>query len=181
MNFSSFLLTDGLIYGAVAASAVIAAVQIVSGTLDFSGGLMVLLLSFGFFGSVRQLMNATHSALAGVSAADKVEKLLSIDTSRPYHPDMAVEKGPFERKDPYGEYFVFLSRPRRTLHNISLDIPKGKTVALAGLSGSGNSTAAGLLMRFDDPEKGRILLAGRDIVSLTPEELRKHIIMVGIL
>ena len=48
VNFSSFLLTDGLIYGAVAASAVIAAVQIVSGTLDFSGGLMVLLLSFGF-------------------------------------------------------------------------------------------------------------------------------------
>lgn len=33
-------------------------------------------------------------------------------------------------------------------------------------------------MRFHDPEKGRILLEGRDIVSLTPEELRKHIIMV---
>ena len=177
VNFSSFLLTDGLIYGAVAASAVIAAVQIVSGTLDFSGGLMVLLLSFGFFGSVRQLMNATHSALAGVSAADKVEKLLSIDTSRPYHPDMAVEKEPF---DGIRMENISFSYPGRggTLHNISLDIPKGKTVALAGLSGSGKSTAAGLLMRFHDPEKGRILLEGRDIVSLTPEELRKHIIMV---
>ena len=177
VNFSSFLLTDGLIYGAVAASAVIAAVQIVSGTLDFSGGLMVLLLSFGFFGSVRQLMNATHSALAGVSAADKVEKLLSIDTSRPYHPDIAMEKEPFKGIRMENISFSYPGRGE-TLHNISIDIPKGKTVALAGLSGSGKSTAAGLLMRFHDPEKGRILLEGRDIVSLTPEELRKHIIMV---
>ena len=177
VNFSSFLLTDGLIYGAVTISAIIAAVQIISGILDFSGGLMVLLLSFGFLGSVRQLMNATHSALAGVSAADKVEKLLSIDTSRPHHPDMAVEKEPFMGIRMENISFSYPSRGG-TLHNISIDIPKGKTVALAGLSGSGKSTAAGLLMRFHDPEKGRILLEGRDIVSLTPEELRKHIIMV---
>ena len=77
VNFSSFLLTDGLIYGAVAVSTCIAAGQLAAGAIPFSSGLMVLLLSFGFFGSVRQLMNATHSALAGVSAADKVEKLLT--------------------------------------------------------------------------------------------------------
>ena len=55
----------------------------------------VLMLSFGFFGSVRQLMNATHSALAGVSAADKVEKLLAIDTARPYRPDLPAEDPPY--------------------------------------------------------------------------------------
>ena len=69
VNFSSFLLTDGLIYGAIACATIIAAVQLASGAIPFSSALMVLLLAFGFFGSVRQLMNATHSALAGVSAA----------------------------------------------------------------------------------------------------------------
>lgn len=177
VNFSSFLLTDGLIYGAVAASAVIAAVQIVSGTLDFSGGLMVLLLSFGFFGSVRQLMNATHSALAGVSAADKVEKLLSIDTSRPYHPDMAVEKEPF---DGIRMENISFSYPGRggTLHNISLDIPKGKTVALAGLSGSGKSTIANLLTRFWDVKSGEVLVRGRNVKDVKLADLMDHISMV---
>ena len=55
---------------------------------------MVLLLSFGFFGSVSAVDDATHSALAGVSAADKVEKLLAIDTTRPYDPTLPVEKNP---------------------------------------------------------------------------------------
>ena len=94
VNFSSFLLTDGLIYGSVAVAAVLAAGQLLTGELSFSGALMVLLLSFGFFGSVRQLMNATHSALAGVSAADKVEKLLDIDTARPCHSRPAPPEPP---------------------------------------------------------------------------------------
>ena len=50
--------------------------------------------------------------------------------------------------------------------------------ALVGLSGSGKSTIAALLMRFYDLEQGRILLEGEDTVSLTLEELRRRIIMV---
>ena len=48
VNFSSFLLTDGLIYGAVAISTCIAAGQLATGAIPFSSGLMVLLLSFDF-------------------------------------------------------------------------------------------------------------------------------------
>lgn len=177
VNFSSFLLTDGLIYGAVVVVAAIAAWQLLNGNLSLSDGLMVLLLSFGFFGSVRQLMSATHSALAGVSAADKVERLLAVDTSRPYHPDM------LEEEDPYDgirlEHVSFRYQERNAaLKDISLEIPKGKVTALVGLSGSGKSTIAALLMRFYDLENGRILLEGRDYTSFTPEELRRRVIMV---
>ena len=48
VNFSSFLLTDGLIYGAIACATIIAAVQLASGAIPFSSALMVLLLAFGF-------------------------------------------------------------------------------------------------------------------------------------
>ena len=177
VNFSSFLLTDGLIYGAVAVSTCIAAGQLAAGAIPFSSGLMVLLLSFGFFGSVRQLMNATHSALAGVSAADKVEKLLAIDTTRPYDPALPVEKEPYPGIRMEHVSFGYQGR-EAALRDVTLEIPKGKVTALVGLSGSGKSTIASLLMRFYDWEKGRILLEGRDLVSLTPEELRRRVILV---
>ena len=177
VNFSSFLLTDGLIYGAVVVVAAIAAWQLLNGNLSLSDGLMVLLLSFGFFGSVRQLMSATHSALAGVSAADKVERLLAVDTSRPYHPDMPEEGDPYDGIRLAHVSFRYQER-NAALKDISLEIPKGKVTALVGLSGSGKSTIAALLMRFYDLENGRILLEGRDYTSFTPEELRRRVIMV---
>ena len=177
VNFSSFLLTDGLIYGAVVVVAAIAAWQLLNGNLSLSDGLMVLLLSFGFFGSVRQLMSATHSALAGVSAADKVERLLAVDTSRPYHPDMPEEEDPYDGIRLEHVSFRYQER-NAALKDISLEIPKGKVTALVGLSGRGKSTIAELLMRFYDLENGRILLEGRDYTSFTPEELRRRVIMV---
>ena len=177
VNFSSFFLTDGLIYGAVAVSAFIAAWQMTSGKILFSDGLMVLMLSFGFFGSVRTLMSATHSALAGVSAADKVEKLLAIDTSRPYNPNLPTQEHPYDGIRLENISFSYRGRGA-ALKDVSIDIPKGKSTALVGLSGSGKSTVAALLMRFYDPEQGRILIEGRDVTSMTPDELRRHIIMV---
>ena len=161
----------------MAASTAIAAWQLFAGQIAFSDGLMVLMLSFGFFGSVRQLMNATHSALAGVSAADKVEKLLAIDTARPYRPDLPAEDPPYAGIRLEHVSFRYQGRSA-ALKNVSLDIPKGRVTALVGLSGSGKSTIAALMMRFYDLEQGRILLEGKDIVSLTPEELRRRIIMV---
>ena len=177
VNFSSFFLTDGLIYGAVTAATAIAAWQLFSGAISFSNGLMVLLLSFGFFSSVRQLMNATHSALAGVAAADRVEQLLAIDTTRPYAPDMAVEKEPFDGIRLEHVSFAYQGR-MAALRDVTLDIPRGHAIALVGLSGSGKSTIASLLMRFYDLEQGRILLEGRDYISFKPEELRRRVIMV---
>ena len=88
---------------------------------------MVLLLSFGFFGSVRQLMNATHSACRCV-AADKVEKLLSIDTTRPYDPALPVEKAPYPGIRMEHVSFGYQGR-EAALRDVSLEIPKGKVTA----------------------------------------------------
>ncbi len=61
---------------------------------------------------------------------------------------------------------------RPILHDISFDIPAGKTVAVVGPSGSGKSTLARLLFRFYDVQSGQILIAGQDIKQVTQASVR---------
>ena len=60
------------------------------------------------------------------------------------------------------------------LHDLSLNVPPGTTIALVGRSGAGKTTIANLLMRFYDPDSGRILLDGHDLRDLSTEQLRSH-------
>ena len=58
------------------------------------------------------------------------------------------------------------------LKNINLEIPKGKKIALVGVSGSGKSTFIQLLLRFFDVTNGEILIDGKNIKTITQENLR---------
>jgi ATP-binding cassette, subfamily B, heavy metal transporter len=64
---------------------------------------------------------------------------------------------------------------RQILHDVSFDIPAGKTVAVVGPSGSGKSTLARLLYRFYDVQSGSIRIAGQDIRSVTQTSVRRAI------
>ncbi|PIQ55639.1 MAG: metal ABC transporter permease [Comamonadaceae bacterium CG12_big_fil_rev_8_21_14_0_65_59_15] len=71
-------------------------------------------------------------------------------------------------------YFAY-DPARPILHDISFDIPAGKTVAVVGPSGSGKSTLARLLFRFYDVQQGRILIGGQDIQQVTQASVRQAI------
>ncbi len=78
--------------------------------------------------------------------------------------------------DPAGSAGAAKDKPQRTiLHDISFEIPGGKTVAVVGPSGSGKSTLARLLFRFYDVQQGRILIGGRDIKQVTQSSVRQAI------
>jgi len=64
---------------------------------------------------------------------------------------------------------------RPILHDISFEIPAGKTVAVVGPSGSGKSTLARLLYRFYDVQQGQILISGQDIRQLSQASVRAAI------
>jgi ATP-binding cassette subfamily B protein len=64
---------------------------------------------------------------------------------------------------------------RQILHNVSFEIPAGKTVAVVGPSGSGKSTLARLLYRFYDVQQGRITIADQDIREVTQSSVRQAI------
>ncbi len=64
---------------------------------------------------------------------------------------------------------------RPILHNVSFDVPAGRTVAVVGRSGSGKSTLARLLLRFYDPVEGRILIDGQDTGGVSAASVRMAI------
>ena len=67
---------------------------------------------------------------------------------------------------------------RQILHDVSFEIPAGKTVAVVGPSGAGKSTLSRLLFRFYEPSSGRITIDGQDIGAITQTSLRDAIGMV---
>ena len=69
-------------------------------------------------------------------------------------------------------------RETAVIRDLSLLIRPGEKVGLVGRSGAGKSTLVNLLLRFYDPEGGRILIDGQDIAGVTQESLRRHIGMV---
>jgi ATP-binding cassette subfamily B protein len=72
--------------------------------------------------------------------------------------------------------FRYPSRPDSlALDDYTLAVSRGETVAVVGPSGAGKSTSFQLLLRFYDPQSGRITIDGNDIKRLHPEELRRQI------
>jgi ATP-binding cassette subfamily B protein len=72
--------------------------------------------------------------------------------------------------------FHYPSRPtQHALQDLSLTVAPGQTVALVGPSGAGKSTVFQLLLRYYDPQHGRILLDGVPIAALSLQDLRQHI------
>ena len=177
VNFTSFLVTEAMIYAAILFALVNSAGRIADGSMTIAQALIVLMLSYSYFSAAKELMNASHSALTAIAAAGKVEEILDTDTSRPYEPSLPEDPKHFEGIRMNHVSYGYEGRSR-ALQDISLTVPKGTVAALVGLSGCGKSTTASLLMRFCDPLSGKIYIEGKDYCSMKPEELRKHIAMV---
>ena len=177
INFTSFLVTEALIYGAIIICLIHTGMQLKSSLISIGSALTVLLLSYSYFSTIRQLMNATHNALTAVSAAQKLEEILSIDTNRPFNRDLKEDSPIFDGIKLSHIYFSY-TKEKPILKDINLIVPKGSVVALAGLSGCGKSTLASLIMRFMDADSGDIYIEGKNYNSMPVQELRKKIILV---
>lgn len=175
VNFTSFLVTEGIIYITLFLCVFIAINGFVNKTMDLSSVLMILLLGYSYFGSIRQLMSATHDALTAVSAATRAEEILAVES---------VKIRQNKKQDSYQEgillkdvSFSYEGR-KEVLQNINIEIEKSKTTALVGLSGCGKSTIASMLMKFIYPSSGAIYLNGKDYACMNREEIAKYIVMV---
>src|SRR5262249_48677628 len=67
---------------------------------------------------------------------------------------------------------------RPVLHDITLDVPAGQTLAVVGFTGAGKTTLVSLVARFFDPWRGRVLLDGHDLRDLQLHGLRRQVALV---
>jgi len=140
---------------------------------------LLALASLAAFEAVQPLPEALRELQATVAAGDRILELTGrepavADPTAP-HPLPAV---PFTLglEDVRVRY---APGERPALDGVSLRLEPGRRVALLGPSGSGKTTVANLLLRFIDPEAGRVTLAGRDLRAYRQEDIRRAIAVAG--
>jgi ATP-binding cassette subfamily C protein CydCD len=177
--------TTGLITLGISAGAGVAlgwgAVRVSRGELALPTLLIVLMLGVEVFRPLRELSRLYHRGMLALSEARGIFGLLdTVPTiQEPQQPSIrpteALMLEPEVRFE--GVSFGYPNRPQ-VLKQVALALKPGQKIGLVGPSGAGKSTMIWLLLRFFDPQQGRILLGGHDIRTLPLEVLRRHVAVV---
>ena len=131
-------------------------------------------------GSVGALSEIWGELQRAAGATERLVELLTVDDpvqdpatpmplARPVRGEIRLE----------GLRFRYPARPEvSALDGVDLHVRPGETVALVGPSGAGKTTILQLLLRFYDPQEGRVLLDGQDIASLARADFRRELALV---
>lgn len=125
-----------------------------------------------FFQPIQGLSNQYQQALATMAGAERLYRLLDSTPSWQDAPDakpVETLRGEVEFQSVHFEYKPGV----RVLEDISFHAKPGMSVALVGHTGSGKTTIAALIAKFYLPVEGRVLIDGRDILSITGESLHQ--------
>ena len=142
-------------------------------TGQFMSFLVSLLLAYQ---PVKALGNLNISVQEGLAGAERIFKLL--DTSEKNMENISTKKTINLDGDIVFKDVSFAYNDSTVLDKINLTIPKGKKVALVGLSGSGKSTIANIILRLYDNYSGSILINSKDIKELDLTDVRNSVSIV---
>jgi ATP-binding cassette subfamily C protein CydD len=152
--------------------------RLLYGQLEFEQALFVLLLAPEFYLPLRLLGARFHAGMSGVAAAQRIFQLLEIPIPVP-HGSGGLPSEPPPSKIQFRDVFYSYDKPHRpALTGLSFDILPGQKVALVGPSGAGKTTAAYLLLRFVEPDRGTISVGGRPLSDIPPPDWRAQVAWV---
>jgi ATP-binding cassette subfamily C protein CydCD len=158
------------------------AYRVVAGEMSLPALLVILMLGVEVFRPIRELRVLLHNGMLGLSASQAIFSLLDAE---PMVRDEAAATG-VTPKPPLaptvafeGVTFAYPGGRRAAHEGLSFAVAAGECIGLVGPSGAGKSTVARLLLRLHDPQGGRVLVGGRDVRTLSLEELRRVIAVVS--
>ena len=163
--------------GGVALAVGIGSFQVAAGELGLAALLIILFLSAECFRPLVELDVYWHAGYMGISASTGIFELLDTE---PGVRDAAARRtgGATPRGGPIAFHdvtFRYSTDARPALTDVSLEIREGEIVALVGRSGAGKTTVASLLLRFFDPQEGRLTFGETDFRDIPLDELRQQV------
>ena len=175
---SSLVLELAAMMGTALVAAAVA-IQLINGGLGFATALAVLLLAPELYLPIRMVGQQFHASTDGLTAAHRCFEVL--DTPAAVSVPAAPLPSPDPRSGPVvleNVSFAYEGRGDAVLESIDLTLSPGEQLALVGPSGQGKSTVASLILRLLDPQSGRLLCDGVDLLEVDPKEWRQHLAWV---
>ena len=165
----------------IAMAVAVGAFQVADGALSLAGLLVVLFLTGECFRPLVELDAYWHKGYMGVSASTGIFALLDAK------PEVADREAAPTRHESSGTpsiafdnvTFAYYPDSEPALDGLSFEVDAGQSLGLVGQSGAGKSTVAALLLRFFDPQQGRVEIGGVDIRDYPLETLRGLIAVVS--
>lgn len=174
MQLNSTSVMDIIAYGGAAVGMIAAVSEFLSGSLDLSGTLRIILLASEFFIPLRLLGSYFHIAMNGMAASDKIFGLLDLEEPEEGNAHISGEKADLSLTDVSFSY----ETDREILKGVSMDIPAGSFISLVGESGCGKSTIAGLLAGRNKGYRGDIMFGGKPVFDIPESELMQYVTVV---
>lgn len=138
------------------------------GSADFSQVVIATIAMMGSFGPVVALASLSNNLNQTLASGERVLSVLE-EEPQVFEVFDGVEVT-FEGANVENVNFAY--GEEQILHDVSLDLPKGKVIGIHGVSGSGKSTLLKLLMRFWDVQDGKIQISGKNVRDLNTSNLR---------
>jgi ATP-binding cassette subfamily B protein/subfamily B ATP-binding cassette protein MsbA len=142
--------------------------------IDASTFIFYMTILYSVLAPLKEFSRASYNIPKGLASMERVDKIMDAENDIKEPASPSPLKG-FNDKIEFKSVFFSYEEGKEILHDISLEVPKGKTVALVGQSGSGKSTLVDLIPRYYDACKGSITLDGTDIRNYKVKDLRSLI------